>query len=98
LINNRIAVIAGEQSFGKGKIQAVFGLADGTGMTMTVAQYVTPSGAVIQSKGIKPDIPVKLLNPYVSLLADSIVQQKPDIHFLDFAQVESVRKTCNRAL
>ena len=58
--------MAGATSFGKGKIQAVFGLANGEGLTMTVAQYVTPRGTVIQSKGITPDLPLRYISPLPS--------------------------------
>lgn len=63
LHDNCRASIVGRKSFGKGKIQAVFGLADGEGLTMTVAQYVSPSGRVIQGDGIPPDLEVAIANP-----------------------------------
>ena len=66
LHDNCRAVVAGATSFGKGKIQAVFGLANGEGLTMTVAQYVTPRGTVIQSKGITPDLPLRYVSPLPS--------------------------------
>ena len=44
------------RSFGKGLIQAVYGLKNGGGLVMTVARYVTPNGYEIQGKGVVPDI------------------------------------------
>jgi carboxyl-terminal processing protease len=59
LHDNCRAVLQGEQSFGKGLIQAVYGLKNGAGLVLTVARYVTPSGSDIQGVGIKPDLGTK---------------------------------------
>lgn len=56
LHDNCRAVLMGEQSFGKGLIQAVYGLKNGAGLVLTVARYVTPSGNDIQGVGITPDL------------------------------------------
>lgn len=55
LRDNCAAALAGETSFGKGKIQAVFGLADDSGLIVTVANYLTPAGTVIQGVGLTPE-------------------------------------------
>lgn len=52
-------VIIGEQTFGKGSVQTIIPLSDGSGLRLTTAKYYTPSGKVIQGKGITPDIVVK---------------------------------------
>ena len=57
LHDNCRAVLMGERSFGKGLIQAVYGLKSGEGLVMTVARYITPSGRDIQGIGITPDFP-----------------------------------------
>ena len=57
LHDNCRAVLMGEKSFGKGLIQAVYGLKNGEGLVMTVARYITPSGSDIQGVGITPDFP-----------------------------------------
>jgi len=57
--NNR-AVLVGEKTFGKGLVQSVRGLADGSGMTVTIAKYLTPSGRDIHKHGIDPDVRAKL--------------------------------------
>ena len=49
------AALAGRPSFGKGKIQAVFGLADDSGLIVTVANYLTPAGTAIQGVGLTPE-------------------------------------------
>jgi len=95
LHDNCRAIVAGSKSFGKGKIQAVFGLADGEGLTMTVAQYVTPKGTIIQSRGIQPDIPLSVSNPYVNLLFGSGAKSsKPDLNAIDFAKASELVNAC----
>lgn len=53
------AVILGTQTFGKGSVQTVLGLSDGSGLRLTTAKYYTPKDRSIQNTGIKPDIEVK---------------------------------------
>jgi carboxyl-terminal processing protease len=57
--NNR-AILVGQKTFGKGLVQSVRGLSDGSGMTVTIAKYLTPSGRDIHKYGIQPDINAKL--------------------------------------
>jgi carboxyl-terminal processing protease len=53
------AVIVGERTFGKGSVQSVLPLRDGSGIKLTTARYYTPSGRSIQAQGISPDIVIK---------------------------------------
>ncbi|WP_432665961.1 S41 family peptidase [Wukongibacter baidiensis] len=53
-------VIIGTTTFGKGLVQAVRELSDGTGFKLTISQYFTPDGNYIHGKGIEPDIVVEL--------------------------------------
>jgi carboxyl-terminal processing protease len=53
------ALVLGATSFGKGSVQAVEPLRDGSGLKLTIARYYTPKGRSIQAKGIEPDIVVK---------------------------------------
>ena len=53
------ALILGTQTFGKGSVQTVIELEDGSGLKLTIARYYTPSGRSIQEKGITPDVLVK---------------------------------------
>jgi carboxyl-terminal processing protease len=55
--------IVGLQSFGKGSVQTVAQLDGGTGVKLTIAQYLTPKGRRIQGIGIKPDILIEDLDP-----------------------------------
>lgn len=56
------ATLVGNHSFGKGLIQGVFGLPDGGGVIVTVAEYKTPSGKKIHNTGLDPDLK---LNPSI---------------------------------
>jgi carboxyl-terminal processing protease len=53
------AVIVGTKSFGKGSVQTIFPLGDGSAVRLTTAKYYTPKGRSIQSEGITPDITVE---------------------------------------
>jgi len=55
LQDNDRATLLGGQTFGKGLIQTLTNLSDGSGLAVTVAGYVTPSGRDIQGEGIAPD-------------------------------------------
>ncbi|MCK5214673.1 MAG: S41 family peptidase [Candidatus Omnitrophica bacterium] len=59
LQDNKQAVIVGTQSFGKGSVQSVIPLPDGSGLRLTTSKYFTPSGASIHEKGITPDVVVE---------------------------------------
>ncbi|SRR5579875_140287 len=60
LHDNRRAQLVGTRSFGKGLVQAINKLPDGSGVNVTIARYLTPSGTDINKKGITPDYEVKL--------------------------------------
>lgn len=57
------AVILGAQTFGKGSVQTIIPLEDGSALRLTTARYYTPKGRSIQAQGITPDIPVADLVP-----------------------------------
>ena len=51
--------IVGTQSYGKGVVQSVFDLQDGTSVKLTIAEYFTPNGRSIDGEGITPDVEVE---------------------------------------
>jgi len=57
--NNR-AILIGERSYGKGVVQAIYELSDGSGIKFTTAEYFLPSGLSVEGVGLKPDITVEL--------------------------------------
>jgi carboxyl-terminal processing protease len=52
------ALVLGVQTFGKGSVQTVYPLEDGSGLRLTTALYYTPGGRSIQEVGVEPDIKV----------------------------------------
>ena len=56
-------ILVGTQTFGKGSVQTIIPLKDGSGLRLTTARYFTPNGRSIQAKGIVPDIIVKPSRP-----------------------------------
>ncbi|RPI55168.1 MAG: S41 family peptidase, partial [Deltaproteobacteria bacterium] len=63
LQDHKRAIVLGVQTFGKGSVQTVIPLEDGSAVRLTTARYYTPNGRSIQAKGIEPDIEV----PYTPL-------------------------------
>lgn len=59
LMDRDRAVTIGKTSFGKGSVQTLFNLTDGTGVYVTIARYFTPAGEMIDKIGLKPDIEVE---------------------------------------
>src|SRR5437867_5481177 len=87
------AVVVGTQSFGKGSVQTIIPLSDGSGLRLTTAKYFTPKGRSIHGKGITPDIVVEIpkettpavkerpasLDPMEELKKDIQVQRALDV-------------------
>jgi len=67
------AVVLGTKTFGKGSVQTIIPLSDGSGLRLTTAKYFTPKGRTIHGKGVTPDIIVEL--PKVTAAA---TPEKPD--------------------
>ncbi|OPL17167.1 MAG: peptidase S41 [delta proteobacterium ML8_D] len=63
LQDHKRAIILGVQTFGKGSVQTIIPLEDGSAVRLTTARYYTPNGRSIQAKGIEPDIEI----PYALL-------------------------------
>lgn len=69
LQDHQRAVIMGEQTFGKGSVQSLLPLRNGSAVKLTTARYYTPNGRSIQAEGIAPD--VQIANLRVSAGADA---------------------------
>jgi carboxyl-terminal processing protease len=80
------ALVVGTKSYGKGSVQTLFGLEDGSGLKLTIARYFTPKGRNIQKVGIVPDLPVLArkdageLDP--ELLASAVGRRRGDTQLL----------------
>ncbi len=60
LKENKRATIVGTRTYGKGTVQSVHSLSDGSGLAVTIARYYPPSGMDINRKGIAPDIQINI--------------------------------------
>ncbi|MEZ2226133.1 MAG: carboxyl-terminal processing protease CtpC [Microcoleus sp.] len=60
LQDNKRAVLVGTKTFGKGLVQSVRGVGNGSGLAVTIAKYFTPSGRDINHLGIEPDVKIEL--------------------------------------
>ena len=61
------ALILGERTFGKGSVQSVLNLRNGSGIRLTTSRYYTPSGRSIQAEGIEPDVEI----PAIKIVEDT---------------------------
>lgn len=68
-------IIMGEKSFGKGTIQSVEELSDGTALKISIAQYLTAGGRMIDKIGIKPDVAVQQTGTPFDMNSDSVLQE-----------------------
>jgi carboxyl-terminal processing protease len=86
------SVVLGEKTFGKGSVQTIFPLDDGSALKLTIAKYYTPSHKVIHQHGITPDIYVPMSDSEEAAL---IIKRTPggleSLSDADRAHVEAVR-------
>ena len=68
-------IVMGEKSFGKGTIQSVEELSDGTALKISIAQYLTAGGRKIDKIGIKPDVAVQQTGTPFAMNSDSVLQE-----------------------
>ena len=55
----QIGTLMGQTTYGKGIVQRIFPLSDGSAVKLTISKYYTPNGNYIHEKGIEPDIEIK---------------------------------------
>ncbi len=94
LQDNRRAVILGQQTFGKGSVQTVIQMPDGSALRLTTQKYYTPSHRVIHGKGIQPDIVVPVSSEDEEAL---FVQRQPGgvdaLETVSEARRQAIRET-----
>ena len=87
------AIILGTTTFGKGSVQTIIPLSDGSALRLTTARYYTPSGRVIQENGIKPDILVEMEPPSKNeKKEDKIVESEEKIKLRRFLREKDLKK------
>jgi carboxyl-terminal processing protease len=81
LQDHKRALILGTTSFGKGSVQTVETLRDGSGLKLTIARYYTPNDRSIQAKGIEPDIYLRYrtLDPSETEAKDESLLKEKDL-------------------
>lgn len=89
LQDDKRAVLIGSKTFGKGLVQSVRGLGDGSGLAVTIAKYLTPSGRDINHLGIQPDVVVDLTDAQRQALfgADNKIGTPEDIQYAKALEV-----------
>lgn len=94
LRDNKRALIMGRRSFGKGSVQSVIKLGDGSALKLTVGRYYTPSGRSIQAEGISPDIELPAISPEMvdKISVHEAAKREQDIqgHLLNESEHEKV--------
>lgn len=79
LKDNGRAVLVGTKTFGKGVVQEINKLPDGSGVNITTQKYLTPNGTDIHKKGIEPDIEVKMTEEDVNQKRDPQLQKAEEV-------------------
>jgi carboxyl-terminal processing protease len=95
LKNNERAIIVGERTFGKGTVQQIFDLNDGSALKLTIAQYLTPGDKSIQDVGVTPDI---MLHPSVITDDEIVFHPNSDNQLVEKPWKKKNAKNQNRVL
>ena len=72
-------MLIGERTFGKGSVQNVIPLSDGSGLKLTIALYYTPSGRSIQAEGIQPDLEIPFEVPAEQSASQLLMLREKDL-------------------
>jgi carboxyl-terminal processing protease len=96
LQDNKRAVLVGEKTFGKGLVQSVHPLGDGSGMAVTIAKYYTPNNRDINKKGIEPDFTVKLTEAQKKALTREMIGTPKDPQYAKALEVLNQKIVANQ--
>jgi len=96
LQDHRRAVLIGEKTFGKGSVQSVQPLEDGSAIRLTTAKYYTPSGRMIHEKGIEPDVVIPMSaeqwqKVQIKRAREELGNEEPDDIKLDLDHVTDIQ-------
>jgi carboxyl-terminal processing protease len=84
------ALIIGERTFGKGSVQSVLNLRNGSGIRLTTSRYYTPNGRSIQAEGIQPDVEITAVQ-----VVENNDQRKREADLEGHLESESPRSSVN---
>ena len=87
LQDNSRAELVGQKTFGKGLVQAVRGLSDGSGLTVTIAKYLTPKGTDIHKNGIEPDVTSVMTEEQLKNLTVEKLGSTQDSQYIDAQKI-----------
>lgn len=79
LRDHKRALLLGEPSFGKGSVQNIIPMTDGSAVKMTIALYYTPNGTSIQAEGITPDIEIPFVQAAEADSAHPLMVRERDL-------------------
>lgn len=77
--DKKVGTIIGETSYGKGTVQAVYPDGNREALKISIAEYRTAAGRIIDKKGIVPDIPVEQTGHPFSFSSDNVLQKAVDV-------------------
>ncbi len=92
LQDHQRAVILGVPTFGKGSVQTVIEMEDGSGLKLTIARYYTPRGRSIQEKGILPDFVVGESEGQMGAKTEQLREKDLKRHFKGESEAENADK------
>jgi len=75
-----MGVLVGQQSFGKGVVQTLFSLGDGSYLKLTTSEYLTPLGRHVQGEGLTPDLPVADALALADQVSALLAEMKPSLY------------------
>jgi carboxyl-terminal processing protease len=94
LQDHRRAIVVGTKTFGKGLVQSVRGLGDGSGLAVTIAKYLTPNGRDINKEGIIPDIVYEMTEEE----RDVLIKDRQKIGTVEDAQFKKALDILNQEI
>lgn len=86
------ATVIGTQTFGKGLVQSVRGLGDGSGLAVTIAKYLTPEGRDINKHGITPDVVYEMTDEQKEVL----IKDREKVGTIEDAQFKKAMEILSR--
>lgn len=90
LQDHKRAIVIGRKTFGKGTVQTIFPLIDGSGLRLTTAKYYLPSKRTIHGTGIEPDINIEIKKDNETAQSEDILKIKSDDPLSDPAMVKAM--------